>query len=263
VIARGSRASDGMSMVEILAVLAIVGLMASMAVPVIWKMGLFSTDRMAGSARELYALLRAAKVYAAQNRLDTALAYNYSENIPPIRPAVPKIYDQVFGVERRYLDETFMVRELSREEKESLGKSGRWFVPLQNRNGNFRPMLEQTCAFLDVRGYINPGVREDPIWFGLVEIDVCDLLGGPLYKDPSGGWVEKFYAHVFKPSGEMDSQGRTFEKLRFELNIGLKPDTSPTQRFVNPDVEPFALALGERLVPIELFATTGRVRIAR
>ena len=65
----------GLTLVELLVVLAILGLMAGVAIPSLARMGLFSSDDVGSGSRELFALMRAAKVHAATYRVDTAIAY--------------------------------------------------------------------------------------------------------------------------------------------------------------------------------------------
>ena len=249
--ARGSRTSHGLSLVEILTVLAIIAIMASVTVPMMWRMGAFSRERRTGAARELYAMLRAAKVYAASNRVDTALAYNYLE-VPLVaeQAAVPKEFDGALGIWRRFLYQTITVREMTTEEKNRPGISlqGDAFVPLQNRSGIFRPMEEGTCAYL----VDAPQVELEN---GLKKIYVYDPDGTPLYVDLSGVPVPLF-AHVFKPSGRMRTDSA---KQRYVLHVGLKPDANLDERFENPDSP---TRDNEIRIPVELFAATGRVNVA-
>jgi len=230
-MARGSRTSHGLSLVEILSVLAIIAIMASVTVPMMWRMGAFSRERRTGAARELYAMLRAAKVYAASNRVDTALAYYYNPE--------DDNHDPVLGFQRQLLNTTIIVRKLTSGD----------FVPLQNRNGAFRAMEEGTCAYLT-----------DVDSAGLKEISVRDAEDRPLYVERDGILVpvDTFLAHVFKPSGRMRTDS---QRQRFELKVGLTPDANIEERFVDVDPEP-PDQLEEILIPVELFSATGRVNVA-
>jgi prepilin-type N-terminal cleavage/methylation domain-containing protein len=253
----GFRRSRGMSMVEILAVLTIVGILSAIAAPAFWKMGMFSTDKVSGSARELYALMRAAKVYAAANGCEAGLAYG-----APVKPIDPMddtkvdvipVMDVEIGALRRLMNTVFMVRALTDREKASLGKTGNWYVPLQNPNGNIEPMLKNTCVYLDVQPY-NPMILAAPSEFGLSAIQVCELDGLPMFEWQPGVPAKMFEAHVFKPSGMMKT---TAAKQRFRVYVGLDPDQNPSQRFTDT-----ATGREEVLRTLELYATTGRVKVA-
>jgi hypothetical protein len=235
-----------MSMVEILAVLTIVGILSAIAGPAFWKMGMFSTDRVSGSARELYALLRAAKVYAAANGCEAGLAYGAP--VPMIT-----VMDVEIGAPRRIMNSVFMVRALNDRERSSLGLTGDWYVPLQNTNGRIELMLKNTCVYLDVQPY-NPADLADPSESGLSEVNVCELDGLPMFEWQVGVPAVVFPAHVFKPSGMMKTDSA---KQRFRVHVGLDPNQSPSQRFIDT-----AGGREEVLRTLELYATTGRVKVA-
>ena len=65
----------GITLVELLVVLTILGLMAAVAIPTFARFGFFSRNETQQGARELYKLLSATRVFAATYRVNTALAY--------------------------------------------------------------------------------------------------------------------------------------------------------------------------------------------
>lgn len=71
---QGAR-STGITLLELLVVLFILGVLTATVVPVFSRYGPLARNDMQHAARELYAFLRAAKIYAATYRTDTALAY--------------------------------------------------------------------------------------------------------------------------------------------------------------------------------------------
>lgn len=68
--------AGGLTMVELVVVMAIIGLMAAIAIPSFTRMGLFSGNELQDSAREIYTLLRAARAYAGTYNVDAALVYS-------------------------------------------------------------------------------------------------------------------------------------------------------------------------------------------
>lgn len=226
------KAAEGLTLGELLTVLMVIGVMTSVMAPAFWQMGLFSSDKAGESARELYALLRAARVYAAANNVRTALAYS-------------EIHD---AANRRCVNMSAMARELTPEELDLIfqdedDRNRPWYVPLQSESGHFRLMLNGTCAFMEGA---DPFDRTE---FGLGWLYICNEEGRPIWmegEEPLG-----FYAHVFKPSGQMTdpSSSAGFDKQRFTVQVGLEDEADlPAAEF--------------SAVPIELFASTGRVKIA-
>ena len=281
-----AKTSRGTTLVELLAVLAIIAMMAAVAVPIMMKAGFFASDRRTGSARELYAFLRAAKVYAAQNKVSAAVVYvgppdiRAPEETPPLGFGyLWPVYDEQLRVSRHCAAAAFMARRLTRQEYEYLkgqleGQAPpgftlpvdykRYYVALQSPNGNVTPMTKGTFAYF---------AAEDPETgefadtdFGLKAVVVfdadIDLPDGDRDRfrfaiEPDGGLpgADHAWAHVFRPSGEMNAQGT---QERFVISVGLKPEEDPNDRFfVELDG-----TLTENLVSIELYRSTGRIKIS-
>jgi prepilin-type N-terminal cleavage/methylation domain-containing protein len=67
-----TRSRSGWTLIELLVVLAIITILAAFSVPVV---NMFSRNDLRDSARMLYTLLRAARVYAVNNNVETAVVY--------------------------------------------------------------------------------------------------------------------------------------------------------------------------------------------
>jgi prepilin-type N-terminal cleavage/methylation domain-containing protein len=242
-----TKTSRGTTLVELLAVLAIIAMMAAVAVPIMMKAGFFASDRRTGSARELYAFLRAAKVYAAANNVSTAVVY------PELSP---EIYDEQLGIMRHSADVVFMARRMSRADMQREGlpdseDTGDLYIPLQSRNGNITPMTSGTCMFLEVRDP-DTGTDLSPS----EAVSDFGLKTNVSVWDPDNRLGGDYSAHVFKASGQLETDNR--DKERFVISVGLKPEEDPNDRFfVELDG-----TLTENLVSIELYRSTGRIKIS-
>lgn len=285
-----SRSSRGATLMEILTVVTIVVLMAAIAVPMMMRAGFLSTDRRAGAARELYAFLRAARVYSATYNATTAVVYAgpgdlaLSTVLAPVAGAqklyVYPVRDEALARDRYCAGGMFMARRLTREEFNVLGDQinnalpeqaqidySDCYMALNSRNGNLVPMAKGTVAYFEsgMPGGAIPDLKEDCGLTGVVVLDV-DTGGGNM-EWIAVDWVkaggaslvdtEHAWAHIFKPSGEIAA---STGKERYEFCVGLRPDANADDRFV--DANRPAAALEEILLPIELYRSTGRVKIA-
>ena len=245
--ARAARV-PGFTLVELLVVIGILALMASVAVPTFSRMGFFSRNEMQNAARELYALLRAAKIYAATYRVDTAVVYQD-----------PEAADQIDSA--ACLRAACMMYEHPAFRFRPSGDAGQQpvFVPVQEVEGGFDMFEGFTGVILrDPRPYVEqgqgataPGLSAVAVYFPRAHLDF-----------PSVEWshnvpadvVEAFHAHVFTPSGRMRNSSRE----RFEIYVGFKDGMEEVEQWADPEDH----SLGERYKTIELHRATGRVRIA-
>jgi len=216
----------GFTLVELLVVIAILALMASVAVPTFARMGFFSRNEMQSTARELYALLRAAKIYAATYRVDTAVVYQD-----------PEAADQVESA--ACLRAMSMMYEDVDADEDRPG-----YVRVQDVEGGF-DFLDGLSAVV-VQASLSHEERANATLpeRGLSKVEVYF---------PNAD-VESFWAHVFTPSGRMRNSSRE----RFEIYVGFEDGMEEVEQWADPEDH----SLGERYKTIELHRATGRVRIA-
>lgn len=171
------------SLVELLVVLAIVGILAGIAVPTLMRLGVFSFNKVDAAARDVFGVMRAARMFAAVNRCDTAVLY-YVTTAPGGEYVVSGL-----GVARQMTED---------ELNDSGAFSGNavsnrtQYVMLDTSDARFRKMPGDTCILLNnfpetweaEYGFsvLKPWQNDDGVWTQL---------------DPD----QTFYAHVFSPAG--------------------------------------------------------------
>lgn len=135
----------GYTLIELLVVMTIIVAMTSIAVPVLARGGLFSSDKSGVGAREIFAQLRAASLRARTSNMETAIAYdvtlvkdslydgsvgsNSPKNIVPAGyytevDAYPEVADSNWDSTRPVLTETLFVRRLTINELKETDTSG-------------------------------------------------------------------------------------------------------------------------------------------
>lgn len=298
----GRRPSAGLTLIELIVVLAILALMSAIAIPTLARLGFFARNEVQNSARELYAMLRAAKIYAATYHVDTGIAYGVS-----LKP------DSVTGQVIETIDAIAMVYKLPREIQDlcvdlpSYAMTTGTYVPVvgEQERGFFRPLPKDTGMLAEnllpggtgtYGNYLHDSVQAilifqpqptydqngnrkrelacEPVMPLLLSDDLLSLLPSRLQylaALPAGqralGYGENtsnlgFPAHVFTPSGRLLTSGIE----RFRIYVGYAPDASPVERFAdpaNPDRTPTMEGGNIRSIPIELYRGTGRVTIVR
>ena len=93
-------AAQGITLVELLVVLTILGLMAAVAIPTFAKFGFFSRNETQQGARELYKMLIATRMFASTYRVDTGLAYGITLKRDSLTGSALEAIDAVAMVRR-------------------------------------------------------------------------------------------------------------------------------------------------------------------
>jgi len=262
--------AQGITLLELLVVLAILGLMAAVAIPTFAKFGFFSRNETQQGARELYKVLSATRVLAATNRVNTAVAYAVTYEPDSLIPGqntktigsfaivqkLPEGYELIVGG-TKVTDE--VVLDMA-------------FVPATEMQGVgiFRPMPQDT-ALLAVQSYADEenglyGSSENiHIYPGEYSYDAGERRwsfrsDGELTQ--ADGTDTSFPAHVFTPSGRMEWSK---DKERCKIHVAYPPDADTVERFADlKEIDPENIKLSDfRTIDLELYRGTGRVQIVR
>lgn len=251
----------GLSLVEMLVVLGIIGLISAVLVPAAIQNGWFTSTKSSQGARELFTLLKAANVYAGTYNVETALAYGGR-----------LVTDSETGEVVPVADMLILARRLKREEINALlgeavppasivpNTSGSfpyaYYVPVLGPEGVFRPMPNQTCVLPDLFEVepLGNGYRSTR---GLSGIQLYDADSGELFEPRFDQDLDAFLdyimdddalsfpAHLFKPDGSMVVPAG--HRQRFQIRAGVMPDQEFRDRFF---VDPQGPGLEFRPIPI-------------
>ena len=265
---RGDRrfTRSGLSLVELLIVMAAIALISGLAIPVMFRMGLFSGNKVELATRELYSALRAAKIYAATHNVDTGIAYagllGVEDSLTRQQPPLPVV------------DAYATVRRLKRDEVERMPVAvAQSMVPVSNgypelyvfvggEENGFVDLPRETCLLPDFF-QILPGTQNTPAT-GLEGIVIVQEMADPLSQIPRNIWecsapradfamdpinprplyinpnvaCGSYPAHIFTPSGDIRVPDDGLPQ-RLTLRVGMMPDEDPSDRFtVDPTTVP-------------------------
>jgi len=263
--------AQGITLVELLVVLTILGLMAAVAIPTFARLGFFSRNETQRGAQELYKLLSATRVLAATNRVNTALAYGFTYKSDSFSGQSVKTIESFAIVQKVPADCKLIVNDVEITDQSMRDLA---FVPAAEMQGVsiFRP-LPQNTALLAEESYAG----DENELYGSLKTAI-HIYPGEYDYDPSkrswsfrsngeltqaDGSDTNFPAHVFTPAGRMEWSNPV--KERCEIHVAYPPDADPVERLVNPETaDPQRIKLSDfRAIDLELYRGTGRVRIKR
>lgn len=251
----------GLTLTEVIVVMAIVAMMTAVALPTLTRMGLLSHDDLVRSSREVFKLVNTTRLYASTFRVNAALVYvegtrqdTFMTNASTGEPLNTPIVDGL-GIAWRPRREDFASGPLS-----SIPQSQRNFtyVLVNDAAGRVREMAENTCiqnAIVAAGNYVAIP--------GSIDIYLYDSEGNPIpprsipgsYRTAAG----TFPAHVFTPSGEMVT--RDGDMARLHMDITATPDSEMESRYIDVpttlDEEP---ALRRR-AGLDLYPVSGRAKM--
>ena len=282
----------GYTLVELLVVIAIFAALVGLAIPTINRAGGFSSDDPDVAARELYASLRAARIYSTTYRIDTAVVYGLAVATDSATSAQVQVINS-YGVVRKLTDQEVrsIKAQAACEPSPSPGEPGLVpgdpslaYVLINDYDAKFRRLPQNTCVISVDNSYeLFPGVLADGAsgTEGLIPIVLYEAYIGQdpcnpgqstlLYAriDPTrGGKTMNFAgpvsteladfalpAHVFTPAGYMEPQASPV--ARFTLNVAPVPDANLEDRFtIYPgDEDPVTntvLPFGQYKVPVRI-----------
>lgn len=271
----GSRGERGITLVEMLIVLGILAIVASVAVPALARMGAFSNDDLGDSARSVYGMLRAARVYATTFRTETAVVYTLQRANDSRDDAEQTIVDGV-GLCRKMTDGE--VRHLLGASPTS-DRGRRAFTLVGSQEGRFKRLLDGTCIRAAVDNItvdlddqllgeeLNGASRQGLFLVRVYQITeqadgslqtvrIAPRIATPKFKSNSS-LADLFPAHVLKPSGEVKDEHAT--QVRLAVLVARSPDVPSRDRFVE-----YMSANPQEEVPgvrVELNKLSGRVKM--
>lgn len=273
--------APGFSLVELLVVLAVIGIIGGISIPIV---RMFSQNDLQRGVRELHTVLRAARVYAATYNVNTAVIYQLNTGV---------MDDTVRRQTVRCLQAAAVVYQLPADMGLHKGK----YVPVPKFGAEFRPFPQGHAVLLDTvpdqtggppglpvyarmeggEFYVGENAETVNIQNSLGMTSVPVYLGhiSPDARDWEAEYDEtasvRYLGHVFNSAGQLSSGG---EAQRYRMLFAPAPDRPREERMWStvPLTEDDVLVkwlsgdmpggvMGMLGVPIEIFRSTGRVNM--
>lgn len=253
--------NTGLTLIEMLVVVAIIVIMTAIAVPTFVRTGFTLTGRVNLAAQEYYTLLKAAQVYATSNNIETAVVYIVT---PTFYEDERIMTDSVTGAIVPVVKTMLIARRLTQEEAIELatafgtivqpesgvnfsftdtsdnGELGPIMIPLAGVDGTFRDLPNDTCILPELFA-VTPGTTQSRTGLSKARIYAPgneDFLrpGRHDSYNPTDkaerDYDYSFAAHRFTPEGAFvaDESG----PQRALVRVGRFPDSLEDQRFSAP-----------------------------
>lgn len=222
---RNAGHNDGLTLTELLTVVAIVAVISSISVPAFMQMGFYTMNRPVEGARELYILLRAARVYAATYGVIAGVVYSRDlpDDVSQVNKFTMNVINNPEPKKHPYVNSMAIVRVFKEEEIKKLNintPKNESVVPVQNDNGIFLPFLDGLCLRLSDEYDANEN--------SLKVNQEKSALGNAYLYDEKGHFFDDnriCYGHFFKPSGEIINphDGQLTGGERFSLYVSSLP----------------------------------------
>lgn len=259
--AASGRGTRGITLVELLVVMAIVSILAGLSIAGVASFTTFATDALQRSTRDVFTMLRAARIYASTYSVDTAVVYAMG----------PPISDSVTGLTVREFAAAAIMYQFPAAGDPLYVNN---FVPIPGEQGSFKIFEFGTAVpFWDVS---NPAGTN---YFGssanFIDPDLCTVKQGlsefgmfpvrAVVPDNAGNLApQNFAAHVFQSTGRMRFVTDSTPSCLFDTPERATMFVAPTanapvgDRLIDPDI-----LNGDRIyTPIHVFRSTGRSEIA-
>lgn len=313
---------QGLTLVELIVVLAIVALLSAIAIPGLARFGAFSNDTLSRETRQLYEMLTAARVYATTWNVRTAVVYNLDNyQSPQVNPTNDPLLgglaafeqDALIGGPIRYIEAASIMYALpgsasrfseaivALKQNDGVQNPGTEdaFYPVDGREGQWK-RFDDSIAMLflnpaDNAGNVFLSARPRYNYFddnngnGVSKLGLTPgvpvIVDYPTLEGEDSAGVDPFQqqqnlircvAHVFTPDGRLETIGAT-TKERFTFYMSFRPDRPLDQRLIFPEQnsliqrdangdvildENGVPKLNLQVIPIEIYRSTGRVKIA-
>lgn len=284
----------GYTLAELLISLSIIAMITGLAIPAFVKFGGFMSNKKDVAARELYGVLRAARISAITYRNDTAVVYI-------VRPRP----DNYSGAQAFVIDGFGMATRANQEQYERVIANSAYedlledevFVLARDPQAKFRNMPNNTAVvsyltaeesqilrvndILDlppatIADFKRPDINTDGLavrgmrMIYLFQVpdnsdDALEPLDTLSTLSMDNTLANAYPAHVFNPTGELGVPGSSLDpwKERITIAVGPSPDAPKDERFaVNPEETGATVPELASPVLIEVYRSTGRVQIA-
>lgn len=193
---------QGMTLIEMLIVVAIIAIMAGVALPTLARLGAFSRDDVYQSTRSVFAALRAARQYAATNNVDAAVIYVQDPAI-----VLPTGDYAVVGLGIAARNKAM--------EQDAFFPPEDVFQMIEAPESELRRLTDNTMMHVAAIGYVYAGMK--PVYLYQTPDD-AGVPGFPIEETYIPDGDVRFLAHVFTPRGELQTRGAVRERFKLYVN---------------------------------------------